>query len=100
MIQLKRYEFTCPFCNRNQVTFITDEKLQEVRKREKLIQEIFSPHVFDAVYREIFVSRICSACQIDTFGGNPKDKPFDVSENENTTELESRISEMYENARE
>ena len=48
MIQLKRYEFTCPFCNRNQVTFITDEKLQEVRKREKIIKEIFSQLVFVA----------------------------------------------------
>lgn len=100
MVQLKRHEFTCPFCNGNQVTFITDEKLEEVRKREKLIQEIFSPASFDATYREIFVSKICSACQLDTFGGNPNDKPFDVAENENTTELEARISDMYENARE
>src|SRR5574344_1948404 len=100
MKNLKRHEFTCPFCGGHRVTFITEEKQEELRNREKLIQEIFSPSIFDATYREIFVSKICSKCQISTFGGDPKDKPFDVEENDKTDELEARISTMYENARE
>lgn len=100
MMDLERFEFSCPFCGEEKVTFITREKLDEIRRREKLIQEIFPPQFFDATYREIFVSKICSKCQIDTFGGNKNDKPFDVGVNEKTDDLESRISTMYENARE
>lgn len=100
MMDLERFEFSCPFCGEEKVTFITREKLDEIRRREKLIQEIFPPQFFDATYREIFVSKICSKCQIDTFGGNENDKPFDVGVNEKTDDLESRISIMYENARE
>lgn len=100
MIQLKRHEFTCPFCNNPKVTFVTENKLREIRAREKTIQEILNPSIFDASYREIFVSKICSACQIGVFGGNPEDKPFDVDEDAKTDELEARISEMYENDRE
>jgi hypothetical protein len=100
MMDLERFEFSCPFCGKEKVTFITSEKLDEIRRREKLIQEIFPPQFFDATYREIFVSKICSKCQIDIFGGNENDKPFDASANEKTNDLESRISTMYDDARE
>jgi len=100
MIRLKRYEFTCPFCNEPRVTFITEQKENEIRAREKLIQEIFPSQFFDDSYRQIFISKICSGCQKDKFGSDSNEKPFDVFEDEPTDELESRISEMYENARE
>lgn len=100
MVQLERFEFTCPFCGEEKVTFITREKLEDIRRREKLIQEIFNPQFFPATYREIFVSKICSACQVDTFGSDKNEKPFDVSIDERTDELEARISTMYEDARE
>lgn len=99
-MELIRYEFKCPFCGENEVTFISKDKLEEVRSREKLIQEIFPPHVFSATYREIFVSKICSKCQADTFN-NPEslEKPFDVNidDNKAVENLEARIAEMYEN---
>ena len=98
-MNLVEYEFTCPFCNKNKITFISDEKLEDIKRREKLIQEIFNPQFFPATYREIFVSKICSSCQVDVFDSDKNEKPFDVNIGENTTELESRISEMYENAR-
>ena len=98
-MNLKRIEFTCPFCSRDRVTFVTMDKLHEVQTRDKLMQEIFPPQFFDATYREIFISQICSECQGKTFGSpKSKDGYFDVDVDENTSELEGRISEMYENA--
>lgn len=99
MAQLIRYEFTCPFCGKEKVTFVTDNKLKEVKSRKKLIQEIFSPHAFKPTYREIFVSNICSECQSDVFDNN-EDGSFDIDINNNTAELESAISDMYDNTRE
>ena len=98
MSQLKRCEFKCPFCGKQRVTLITLEKETELKSREKLIQDIFAPRYFGATYREIFVSKICSLCQINTFGGSEDDKSFDVDENENVEPIEGIISEMYENA--
>lgn len=100
MARLKTHEFTCPFCNDARITFVSEEKENEIRAREKRMQEIFSPQFFDATYREIFISHICSNCQRGVFGGNEKDLTFDVNENEKTDELEARIMDMYENARE
>lgn len=102
MPQLERYEFKCPFCGESKVTFITAEKLAEVKAREKLMQEIFSPACFDSTYREIFISKICSSCQSKTFGFTIEDEKdyFDVPEDAKTDELEAKISNMYENARE
>lgn len=100
MVQLERFEFTCPFCGEEKVTFITREKLEDIRRREKLIQEIFNPQFFPVTYREIFVSKICSSCQVDTFGSDENEKSFDVNINERTDELEAHISTMYEDARE
>lgn len=97
MIRLERYEFACPFCGEEKVTFITREKLEDVRRREKPIEEIFDPQFFPSTYYEIFVSKICYSCQSNTFGNNKE--PFDVNIGDNTDELEARISEMYENAR-
>ena len=101
MPQLERYEFKCPFCGESKVTFITAEKLAEVKAREKLMQEIFSPACFDSTYREIFISKICSSCQGKTFG-NPTNENdyFDVPEDAKTDALEAKISDMYENTRE
>lgn len=98
-MNLERFEFSCPFCGEEKVTFITRKKLEEIRLREKLIQEIFPPQFFDAAYREIFVSKICSKCQINIFNGSENDTLFDVGVNEKTYDLESRISTMYENVR-
>ena len=100
MIQLKRYEFTCPFCGESRVTFVTAEKFEEIRRRDKLIEEIFNPRFLNATYREIFVSNICSACQVNTFDCNLHGHTYDVSTSDNSNELESCILEMYENARE
>ena len=68
MINLRRHEFKCPFCGEERVTFIAEDKLNEIKSREKLMQEIFNPEYFDATYREIFISGICSECQSFTFG--------------------------------
>ena len=98
-MEFKRFEFTCPFCGKERVTFISPEKLREVQHRDKLMQEIFSPQFFDATYREIFISQICSDCQSTTFGSpKSKDGYFDADIDENTVDLESRIAEMYDNA--
>lgn len=100
MIRLERFEFNCPFCGEEKVTFITKEKLNDIMQREKRIEEIFDPQFFPATYREIFVSKICSTCQVDTFNGNANEKPFDVDINTNTDELESYISNIYEDVKE
>lgn len=99
MVRLKRFEFTCSSCGENKVTFITEEKFEEIRQREREIANIFPPEFFPNSYHNIFTTRyMCSKCIAEKFGGN-SDELFDVNENENTDELESRISEMYENAR-
>ena len=110
MLDLVKFEFTCPFCagsndpekrkHADRVTFITKEKLNEVIAREKLIQNIFSPQFFPAAYRETFVSRLCDNCKKETFNLNKNEPSWDVEVNEDTKDLEARISEMYENTRE
>ena len=96
---LERFEFLCPYCNKEKVTFIEDSKFADIfPRRTKLIQEVFPPQYFPTAYRELFVSGMCSLCQNDMF--EEKDfKPVDVDIDENTNELESYISEIYENIR-
>lgn len=100
MINLRRHEFKCPFCGEEKVTFITDDKLSEIMRREKLMQEIFNPEHFDATYRETFISGICSECQSKVFG-NPKNEKdyFDVGIDDNADELEEKIRKIYEEER-
>ncbi len=99
MVKLKPFEFRCPFCGRSRVTFITNEKLDEVTAREKNMQDIFNPEYFASTYREIFISKLCSECQAETFmSPESKKNPFDVDIDDDTAALEAHISEMYENA--
>lgn len=99
MVKLKPLEFRCPFCGHDRVTFITEEKFNELVAREKNMQDIFNPEYFASTYREILISKLCSECQAETFmSPESKKNPFDADIDADTTALEARISEMYENA--
>ena len=100
MERLERHEFTCAFCYKERVTFVTRSKLEESMRRSRPIQEIFNPQFFPSTYREIFVSKMCGECNKQKFGDNPRDVILDVDINENDSELEARITTMYEDARE
>ena len=101
-MNLRPMYFDCPFCNREKLTFITDEKYQEVINRTQNIQSIFPPQIFPAGYREIFISHICNSCWQNTFnpdgeedGSKDCDVPSDAS-NADIQNLENYMSELYD----
>ncbi len=102
-MKLSKCEFVCPFCRKTRITFADANKL-ELRKSGAHIQEIFPPEYFDATYREILISNICSNCQLSVFR-DPEDEEepelvlFDAEDGtKEVNEVENRIREMYENA--
>lgn len=97
---LKKHYFTCPCCNTNKITFISDEARKEIFENNQTIQVVLSEDSFPAAYRELFISRLCTKCQENIFGKDTEyTKAVDVDETENTDELEANIRELYENAR-
>lgn len=62
-------------------------------------QNIFNPAYYDAAYREIFVSNMCTKCQNESDIFDPSDKIFDVGINESISSIEHNIEKMYENER-
>lgn len=100
------YEFNCPFCGKSYMTFIEKDKLQAILSRSDLIQNILPG--CNATYREIFISKICSKCQVDTF--RDPDAPVDPDEkieifdveinapNKDIEHVKTKIETMIENA--
>ena len=94
--------FTCPFCNKEKLTSITEDKYIEVKNKEKSIQEIFPTNIFPPSYREIFISHICNSCWEKTFnpGGEEEgSKDCDIladSKDSDIQQLEDDINIMYE----
>lgn len=98
-MKLERFEYVCPFCGKEKVTFVD----MGILTKDCLMQEKFPEAYFPAGYREIFISQICINCQNVTFG-EPSDirekKPLDADINAPKSELEAleaRISEFYDN---
>ena len=105
MANLVRTEFTCPFCGKDKVTFIDPDRY-ELWKNGAYIQEAFDQRYFDATYREIIKTNLCSECQAAVF--RDPDAPMDEQEEivywdaePNTKaeeELERKLTEIYDNA--
>lgn len=99
-MKLERFEYTCPFCGQEKVTFVNMDMLLD---RDYLIQEIFPEEYFPVIYREICKSQICYKCHQETFGKSDdiKEKqPLDADINAPKSELEAleaRISKFYDN---
>ena len=98
MIAFSEIEFECPCCGARRKTLITKEKYMKLRGND-LIQNIFNPVYYDAAYREIFVSNMCTKCQNESDIFDPSDKIFDVGINESISSIEHNIEKMYENER-
>ena len=94
-MELVEHEFECPFCGKNRKTLISNEKYKLLHDRSKRIQDIFPPSTFTAVYREIFVSSLCTSCINETFGKD-SDDVFDVDVKESTRSIEHVIEKMYD----
>ena len=103
---LQRYEFICPSCGQEKVTFVDPARL-EARKAGLLIQQAFPPQYFDATYREIFITGFCSKCQAMIFADPDEEEEqteaFDVDAGKNeikadTDNLEAKMKEIYEAA--
>ena len=105
MLDMREFDFTCPFCGSNRITYVEPSKLQKVLSRSELMQNIFPG--YDTTYREIFISKICSDCQKDAFK-NPDEEDikanyeiFDVEEHASEADkdrLRTNIIEMAENS--
>lgn len=100
---LKKYLIHCYFCGEYRITFADPERVAKI-ENGALIQEAFPPRYFDATYREILISSICSKCQLKVFK-DPEDEEepelvlFDAEEDtKEVDEVEDRIREMYEDA--
>ena len=95
-MDLVEVEFSCPVCRQVRKTLATEEKFEEITNRTCNIQDILNPKCFSATYREIFISNICSTCQLPS----DEDEPVcDVAKNESTNSILNTISKMYENER-
>ena len=100
---LNKYYFNCCFCGKTRITFADPERLDKYANGA-LTQEAFPPRYFDAIYREVLKTNICSNCQLNVFR-DPEDEEepklvlFDAEDGtKEVDEVENRIREMYENA--
>lgn len=105
MANLTRFEFTCPFCGKDKVTFV-DLNRYELWKNGALIQDAFDKEYFDVKYRDIIKLNLCSEC----LAAVSRDPDASIDEQEeieywdadpNTQaedELERKLTEIYDNA--
>ena len=97
-MKLERFEYVCPFCGKEKVTFVN----MGILNRNHLIQKNFPEEYFPATYREILKTQICTKCQQETFVKSDdirEKQPLDADINAPKSELEAleaRISEFYD----
>lgn len=96
---MREFEFNCPFCGENFITYVPEDKLKQVMTRNTLITDIFNG--YNHVYTEIFKTRQCSRCQQELFNNdeNTEIEVFDVkcdAPNNEKEQLEHIITKMAE----
>ena len=93
-MNLIEYGFECPMCRKQKKTLVAEEKIPQIINKTDRIQNILSPLYFDTTYRELFLSHICSSCQIIMFGDN-NEVIYDVDYKDSTRSIEPIIERMY-----
>ena len=98
MTELREMAFTCPFCGKEYMTYIEPSKLQRLLSRRELGKDIFRN--YNAIYREIIISKECSQCQHEMpVDEEPEVEVYDIeidSTNAEKEALKSSIMEMIE----
>lgn len=93
-IAMTDFEYNCAFCGKACKTLVSTDKYDQIIHRTARIQDILRPDIFPASYREIFITKLCSKCMADMFGEDQQ--TFDIGAEENSDELERKITELYE----